>query len=168
MGERTARVVAEAAENLERLLQFTQEELDKIVADRVSREKRKHEKSLDGVNLEEAKELLKAKEDAEIKRQQDRGEFDAIMKSTVEKKDAVIASLEAEVYTFKVDSALMAAATKHNAVSPDQVTALLKNRVRLSDDRVAEVIGEGSDAPRYNDKGELLTVDELVQEFLTF
>ena len=146
---------------------FTQEELDKIVADRVRREKRKHEKSLDGVNIDEAKELLKAKQDAEIKRQQDRGEFDAIMKNTVEKKDAEIANLEAEVYTFKVDSALMSAATKHNAVSPDQVTALLKNRVRLSDDRVAEVIGEGSEAPRYNDKGELLTVDELVQEFLT-
>jgi len=146
---------------------FTQEELDKIVADRVSREKRKHEKSLDGVNLEEAKELLKAKQDADLKRQQERGEFDAIMKSTVEKKDAVIANLESEVYTFKVDSALMSAATKHNAVSPDQVTALLKNKVRLSDDRVAEVMGEGTDTPRYNDKGELLTVDELVQEFLT-
>lgn len=146
---------------------FTQEELDKIVADRVSREKRKHEKSLDGVNIEEAKELLKAKRDSELKRQQERGEFDAIMKSTVEKKDAVIANLESEVYTFKVDSALMSAATKHNAVSPDQVTALLKNKVRLSDDRVAEVMGEGTDTPRYNDKGELLTVDELVQEFLT-
>ena len=143
---------------------FTQEELDKIVADRVSREKRKHEKSLDGVNIEEAKELLKAKQDAELKRQQERGEFDAIMKSTVEKKDAVIANLESEVYTFKVDSALMSAATKHNAVSPDQVTALLKNKVRLSDDRVAEVMGEGTDTPRYNDKGELLTVDELVEK----
>ena len=63
---------------------FTQNELDKIVADRVSREKRKIDKALDGVNIEEAKELLKAKEEAELKRQQDRGEFDAVLKRNAE------------------------------------------------------------------------------------
>lgn len=145
---------------------FTQEELDKIVADRVSREKRKNEKALDGVNIEEAKELLRAKEEAEVKRQQERGEFDAVLKRNSEKAEAKIAALESELYTAKVDTALMSAATKHNAVSPDQVTALLKSKVRLVEG-VAEIVNESSDAPRYNDKGELLSVEELVGEFLT-
>ena len=145
---------------------FTQNELDKIVADRVSREKRRIDKALDGVDLEEAKELLKAKQDAELKRQQDRGEFDAVLKRTAEKAEARISALETELYTAKVDTALMTAATKHNAVSPDQVTALLKSNVRLTEG-IAEIVSEGTETPRYNDKGDLLTIEELVGEFLT-
>lgn len=145
---------------------FTQNELDKIVADRVSREKRKIDKALDGVNIEEAKELLKAKEEAELKRQQDRGEFDAVLKRNAEKAEARIAALETELYTAKVTTALITAATKHNAVSPDQVTALLKSNVRLTEG-VAEIVSEGTETPRYNDKGDLFSIEELVGEFLT-
>jgi phosphopantothenoylcysteine synthetase/decarboxylase len=37
---------------------FTQEELDRIVADRVSREQRKFDKRISGVDIDEARELL--------------------------------------------------------------------------------------------------------------
>ena len=68
---------------------FSQEELDRIVADRIAREQRKFDKRLGGINLDEAKELLTQKEQAEIEQQKQRGEFDSILKNTVEKKDAV-------------------------------------------------------------------------------
>ena len=71
---------------------FTQEELDRIVADRVAREQRKFDKKVSGIDLDEAKELLAQKEAAELERQKERGEFDAILKKTVEKKDMEIQS----------------------------------------------------------------------------
>ena len=43
---------------------FTQDELDRIVADRVAREQRKFDKKLSGVDIDEAKELLAQKEAA--------------------------------------------------------------------------------------------------------
>jgi len=71
---------------------FTQDELDRIVADRIAREQRKFDKKLGGINLDEAKELLTQKEQAELEQQKQRGEFDSILKQTVEKKDEVINS----------------------------------------------------------------------------
>lgn len=65
---------------------FTQDELDRIVADRVAREQRKFDKRLSGVDIDEAKDLLAKKEAAELERQKERGEFDKILKQTVEKK----------------------------------------------------------------------------------
>jgi len=65
---------------------FTQEELDRIVADRVAREQRKFDKRLSGVDLDEARDLLAQKEAAELERQKERGEFDVILKKTSRKK----------------------------------------------------------------------------------
>ena len=69
---------------------FTQEELDRIVADRVARTKRQYEKKLDGIDLDEAKSLLQRQQEAEIEKQKERGEFESILKQTVEKKDLEI------------------------------------------------------------------------------
>ena len=145
---------------------FTQEELDRIVADRVSREQRKFEKQISGIDLNEAKDLLAEKEAASVERQKERGEFDSILKSTVEKKDMEIRSYKAKLQQTLVDGALLSAASQNNAVSPDQVSQLLKNNTRLSDDGTVEVL-DGSGVPRYNDSGDLLSVNEMVTEFLT-
>jgi hypothetical protein len=145
---------------------FTQEELDRIVADRVAREQRKFDKQLNGINLDEARELLNAKEQAEIEQQKQRGEFDAILKQTVEKKEAEINSYKAKLQETLVDGAFMQAASKNNAVDSAQVTALLKGNTRLSGDGSVEVL-DANGTPRYNDSGELLSVDEAVSEFLT-
>ena len=145
---------------------FTQEELDRIVADRVSREQRKFEKQISGIDLNEAKDLLAEKEAASVERQKERGEFDSILKSTVEKKDMEIRSYKAKLQQTLVDGALLSAASQNNAVSPDQVSQLLKNNTRLSDDGTVEVL-DGDGVPRYNDSGDLLSVNEMVTEFLT-
>ena len=145
---------------------FTQEELDRIVADRVAREQRKFDKRLSGVDLDEAKDLLAKKEAAEIERQKERGEFDKILKQTVEKKDMEIQSYKSKLQQTLVDGAILGAAGNNNAVNPTQVSQLLKDQTRLSDDGTVEVL-DANGTPRYNDSGDLLSVNEMVTEFLT-
>lgn len=145
---------------------FTQEELDRIVADRVAREQRKFDKRLSGVDLDEAKELLAKKEAAELERQKERGEFDKVLKQTVEKKDAEIQSYKSKLQQTLVDGAILGAASNNNAVNPNQVSQLLKDQTRLSDEGTVEVL-DANGVPRYNDSGDLLSVNEMVAEFLT-
>ena len=145
---------------------FTQEELDRIVADRVAREQRKFDKKLSGVDIDEAKELLAQKEAAELERQKERGEFDSILKKTVEKKDMEIQSYKTKLQQTLVDGAILGAASNNNAVNPNQVSQLLKTNTRLSDDGNVEVLDDNG-TPRYNDSGDLLSVNEMVAEFLT-
>ena len=145
---------------------FTQEELDRIVADRVAREQRKFDKRVSGIDLDEAKELLAQKEAAELERQKERGEFDAILKKTVEKKEQEIQSYKSKLQQTLVDGAILGAASNNNAVNPNQVSALLKSNTRLSDNGNVEVLDDNG-SPRYNDSGDLLSVNEMVTEFLT-
>ena len=135
---------------------FTQEELDRIVADRVAREKRKHDKQLEGIDINEARQIMLEREQANIERQ----------KETVEKKDLEIAAMRMALETTKIDGALLTAASRHNAVDSEQVSQLLRNRVKLSDDGSVEVLDDNG-AVRYNDKADPLSVDELVGDFLT-
>ncbi len=145
---------------------FTQEEVDRIVATRIDREQRKFDKRLSGVDLDEAKDLLAKKEAAEIERQKERGEFDKILKQTVEKKDMEIQSYKSKLQQTLVDGAILGAAGNNNAVNPTQVSQLLKDQTRLSDDGTVEVL-DANGTPRYNDSGDLLSVNEMVTEFLT-
>ena len=145
---------------------FTQDELDRIVADRVAREQRKFDKKLSGVDIDEAKELLAQKEAAELERQKERGEFDNILKKTVEKKDMEIQGYKSKLQQTLVDGAILGAASNNNAVNPNQVSQLLKTNTRLSDDGNVEVLDDNG-TPRYNDSGDLLSVNEMVAEFLT-
>ena len=155
-----------AAVETQEVKTFTQDELDRIVADRVAREQRKFDKKLSGVDLDEAKELLAQREAAELERQKERGEFDAILKKTVEKKDMEIQSYKTKLQQTLVDGAILGAASNNNAVNPNQVSQLLKSNTRLSDDGNVEVLDDNG-TPRYNDSGELLSVNEMVAEFLT-
>jgi hypothetical protein len=145
---------------------FTQDELDRIVADRVARTKRQYEKRLDGIDLDEAKSLLQRQQEAEVEKQKERGEFESILRQTVEKKDQEISTYKQRLETQLVDGALLSAASRNNAVSAEQVSQLLRGSVRLSDDGTAEVY-DANGTPRYNEQGELLSVDQLVGDFLT-
>ena len=145
---------------------FSQTELDRIVADRVSREQRKFEKQLSGIDITEARQLLQDKEAANIERQKERGDFESVLKSTVEKKDQEIQAYKSKLQTTLVDGALLSAASSNNAVDPNQVSALLRNNLRLAEDGSVEVL-DSNGTPRYNDSGNLLSTGELVAEFLT-
>lgn len=145
---------------------FTQADVDKILEQRLSRERKRFEKLVDGVDIDEAKRALQEKETAELERQKERGEFENVLKKTVEKKDQTIQSLTQKLQQIQVDGALLNAASINNAVSPEQVSSLLKGNTRLSDDGQVEIIDK-TGSVRYNDNGELLSVNELMNEFLT-
>ena len=57
-------------------------------------------------------------------------------------------------------------ASKHRAISPEQIKDLMKSKVQLNREGKVEVL-DNSGTPRYNKDGDLLSVDEAVQEFLT-
>ena len=145
---------------------FSQDELDRIVADRVAREQRKFDKKLGGINLDEVKAIMTEKEQTELEQQKQRGEFESVLKQTVEKKDAEINNYKARLQTTLIDGALVTSASRSNAVDTAQVATLLKGNTRLSDDGSVEVL-DTNGTPRYNDNGDLLSVDEYVTEFLT-
>jgi hypothetical protein len=94
-----------------------------------------------------------------------RGEFDKILQELASKKDQEIFKRDSVIREFKVDTPLVSAAARHRSVNPDQVKALLKSSVRLNTDGEVEVL-DTKGAVRYNDRGTLLAVDDLVQEFL--
>lgn len=145
---------------------FTQEEVNQILEQRLARERKRFEKQTDGIDLEAARKALEEKQQAEVEAAKQRGEFEKVLKSTVEKKDQVINSLTSRLHQIQVDGALLNAASSKNAVSPEQVSALLRSNIRLGEDGNVEVLDK-SGAVRYNDKGELLSVNELMNEFLT-
>lgn len=158
--------VEQPAQEAQETKTFTQEELDRIVADRIARQQRQFDKKLEGIDLDEARSLLSERQNAEIEKQKRAGEFENILKQTVEKKDQEINAYKQRLEQTLVDGTLLSAAAKNNAVSPEQVSQLLRGSVSLSEDGTVEVFDKNG-TPRYNDKGELLTVEELVADFLT-
>jgi len=158
--------VEQPAQEAQETKTFTQEELDRIVADRIARQQRQFDKKLEGIDLDEARSLLSERQSAEIEKQKERGEFENILKQTVEKKDQEISAYKQRLEQTLVDGTLLSAAAKNNAVSPEQVSQLLRGSVSLSEDGTVEVFDKNG-TPRYNDQGELLTVEELVADFLT-
>lgn len=145
---------------------FSQEELDQIVEQRLMRERKKYEKRLEGVDIDEARRLLDEKQKAEIERQKEKGEFEKVLQQLAEKKDNEISQYKTKLQEIQVDGALINAASQNNAVSPDQVVALLKSKTRLGDDGSVEIL-DNDGSVRYNDSGTPLSVNELVSEFLT-
>jgi hypothetical protein len=159
-------VETETTEITQEAKTFSQDELDRIVADRVQRERRKLDKKLEGIDLEEARQLMLEREQATIERQKEKGEFESILKQTVEKKDLEIATYKQRLETTQIDGALLAAASRFNAVEPEQVSQLLRGNLKLTDDGSVEVL-DSSGIVRYNDKADPLSIAEYVGDFLT-
>lgn len=145
---------------------FTQDEVDRIVADRIARQQRQFDKKLEGIDLNEVRDLLSQREKAQMEEQKQRGDYEAIIKQMSDKHSERESALKSQLERTLVDGALLTAASRLNAVSPDQVSALLRSSVTLSEDNTVEVFDKNG-TPRYNDSGNLLSVDELVAEFLT-
>ena len=146
-------VDTEATENTtQEVKTFSQEELDRIVADRVQREKRKLDKKLEGIDLEEARQLMLEREQATIERQKEKGEFESILKQTVEKKDMEISQYKQRLESTLIDGSLLSAASKYNAVEPNQVAQLLRSSLKLADDGSVEVL-DSNGTVRYQRKG---------------
>ena len=140
---------------------FNQEDVDRIVKQRLEAEKSKHQRMLDEAKKQE-EEILKEKEIQEAKTKAD---LENLMKQRIADKDKELADWKAKVKTINVDNSLLALASKNNAIAPDQVVSLLKNEVNYNDDGRIEILDNNKNI-RYNPKGELLTIEDRVKEFL--
>jgi hypothetical protein len=146
---------------------FSQEDVDKIVADRIARERRKFEKRYEGVDIDTYKELTAKQEKEREDRLKAKGEFERVLKETVEKKDSTIKTLQSQISNIKVDGALVDTASKYRAISPNQVVKLLKDQVRLNETGDVEVVDAKTGQTRYGEDGTHFTIDGLVREFIT-
>ena len=144
---------------------YTQAEFDKHMAGLKASIAKKYEKTF--AELGDIEELKALKTQAESKRQEEamkKGEFESILKDLAAKKDAEISRRDSMIQEFKIEMPLITAASQFKAVAPEQVKALLKNQIRLSDGEVEVVDTNGQ--VRYSDNGTAMTVTDLVQEFL--
>jgi hypothetical protein len=144
---------------------FTEDQVEAIVQRRLERYKKTVSSKLDGLDLEEAKKLLEEKKQKEQELALQRGEFDKVLKDTVSKKDTRISALESELQKIRIDETLINTASVLKAINPNEVKALLRGAVKLNDSGNVEVVSENG-TPRYNEKGELMSVNELVAEYL--
>ncbi len=140
---------------------FNQEDVDRIVKQRLEAEKAKHQRMLDEQKKKED-EALKEKQIQEAKTKAD---LENLMKERIAEKDKELADWKSKVKTINVDNSLMAFASKNNAIAPDQVVSLLKNEVNYNDDGRVEILDQNKNI-RYNSKGELFTLEDRVKEFL--
>ncbi len=145
---------------------YTEQQMQDAIRTRIGKEREKIFKKLGTEDLDSAVNAIKQKEQFELDEKKKRGEFDEIMKQQAEKSNAEITNLKNELQKIKINDSLLSSASKHKANVPDQVVQLLKSNVQLNDNGAVEIL-ENNNQPRYNKKGELMTVDEYVEEFLT-
>lgn len=143
-----------------------QVDIDKVVKDRLYRQEQKLLNELGVSSLDDAKSAIDSIKKAEEEKQIERGKFDEVIKKKTQEYNEKVSKLENELRDERVDKQLINAASKHKAINPEQIKSLLKNNVHLNKDGKVEVV-DSNGTPRYNKDGDLLTVDEAVQEFLT-
>ena len=140
---------------------FTQEQLDNIIKQRLEAEKRKHDKQLEEIKKID-EEALKEKE---IKEAKSKAELEKLMQERISEKNTEILKYKTEIKKERIDNSVLSVASKMNAINPQQVVDLLKADIKLNDDNRIEILDNNSNI-RYNDKGELLTIEQRVKEFL--
>ena len=140
---------------------FTQAQLDNIIKSRLEAEQRKHQTTLEDTKKKEedaAKEKL-------VKEAKSKAELEKLMQQRISEKDTEILKYKNEIKKERIDNSIMAVASKNNAINPSQVVSLLKDAIKLNDDGRVEILDNNSNI-RYNEKGNLLTIEEKVKEFL--
>ena len=144
---------------------FTQEQLDRIVADRLARERGKWEKQYEGVDPNRFRELAQEEENRRIEAMKKREEFDTILKETVSKKDQQLETLRNEIHSIKVEGNLLNEASRNNAINPTQVVQLLRGQVNLNEAGNVEIVDDQGQV-RYKESGDPFGVEDLVSDFL--
>lgn len=144
---------------------YTQAEFDKHMAGLKASISKKYEKTFAELgDIEELKALKQAAESKRVEESMKKGEFEKVLQDLAAKKDAEITRRDQMISEFKIEMPLITAASQFKAVAPEQVKALLKNQIRLSNGEV-EVVDDSGQV-RYSDNGTAMSVTDLVQEFL--
>ena len=140
---------------------FTQEQLNNIIESRIMAERRKYEKKIQEEENQKS-ELLKQKQLEEAKSKQ---ELEKIMQERLAEKDKELERFRGEIKKEKVDNSILSVASQNKAINPEQVVSLLKSEINLADDGRTEIVDNNGNI-RYNAKGQPLTIEERVKEFL--
>ena len=140
---------------------FTQDQLNSIIESRVMAERRKYEKKIQEEENQKA-ELVKQEQLKEAKTKQD---LEKIMQERLSEKEQEIQRIKNEMVAEKIDKQILSVASSNKAVVPEQIVSLLKSELQLADDGRVEVLDNNRNI-RYNEKGQPLTVEDRVKEFL--
>ena len=140
---------------------FSQAQLDNIIKSRLDAEKSKHQRQLDEVKKQDD-EALKEKA---VKEAKSKAELEKLMQQRILEKDTEINKFKNEIKKERIDNSVLSVASQHKAVSPAQVVSLLKDEIKLNDQNRVEILDKNNNI-RYNEKGNLLTIEERVKEFL--
>ena len=141
---------------------FTQEEVNELIGKRIHQVNKKYE----NVDVEEYKALKGLKEQIEEEQLIKKEDFNGVLKKQKEKADTELSALRSELETIKIDGALISASSKAKAVSPDHVAQLLRKNITLGADGNV-MVTDNDGKQRYTDNADPMTVDHLVEEFLS-
>ena len=145
---------------------FTEDEMNEIVRKRLAKERGIMYKKLGVDDLEVAINAVKTQKQAEEAQKIQKGEFEEILKTRTQEFNKEKENLESQLRDIKINKSLLSSASRNKAINPDQVVELLKTNIQLNESGNVEILDKNG-VTRYNKAGELLTTDELVQEFLT-
>ena len=87
------------------------------------------------------------------------------MQDRLSEKDSELNRYKTQIKKEKVDNSILSVANREKSINAQQVVSLLKDEVKYTDDGRIEIVDNNSNV-RYNTKGELLTIDDRVKEFL--
>jgi len=141
---------------------FTQDEVNELIGKRVAQVNKKYE----NVDVAEYNALKSLKEQVEEEKLIKKEDFNGVLKKQKEKSDSEISHLRSELERIKIDGALIDAASKAKSVAPDHVAQLLKGSIKLGDDG-SVIVTDAEGKQRYTDSADPMTVDNLVEEFLS-
>lgn len=145
---------------------YTQAELDAVAAEVRRKAEAKYTKKFEGIDVEKYQNFLAQEEQQKISQAKEKSEFEKLLKENAEKFNNKISTLTTELTKVKVDNALIDAATKSKAISPDQVARLVRDNVKMSEAGEVEVIDPKTGQQRYTDNGDPMNINGLVSEFL--
>ena len=145
---------------------FTEAEVNNIVKQRLAKDRASIYKKLDVEDINIAIEAVQNQKKADEQQKLQKGEFEKILKEKQDESNTKINNLQKELRIIKINDKILSSASKNKAINPDQVVELFKGNINLNDEGQVEVLDKNG-TTRYNNKGELFTTDEYVQEFLT-
>ena len=164
--ETTATGDVETGQNIDSQVEatktFTQEELDLVVQKRVAQVNKKYE----NVDMEEYKALKSLKEQVEEEKLIKKEDFQGVLKAQQQKSAAEVLKLRTELESIKIDGALIDSASRARSVAPEHISHLLRKNIKL-DDNGNVIVTDSEGKQRYTDQADPMTVDNLVEEFLS-
>jgi len=166
--EQVTEETQEAQEEQQRIndKKYSQDQVAEMIKKRLAQERSQVYKQLGVEDLDIAVNAVKTQRELEEKQKIQKGEFEEILKNKTQEWQKERANLESQLKDIKINKSLLSSASKNKAINPDQVVSLLQPQIKLNESGNVEIL-DSKGLPRYNSNGELLTTDELVQEFLT-